>query len=77
MVYFSCVNTFTRPRPIKAPRIWAAINLRTHSGAIPANESEKIRPTVTAGFAKEVELVKKYALPIHEATITGINAVFS
>jgi hypothetical protein len=42
-----------------APRIWAAINLGAHSGAIPANESVNVRPMVTAGFAKDVELVKK------------------
>jgi hypothetical protein len=42
-----------------APRIWAAINLGAHSGAIPANESLNVRPIVTAGLAKEVELVKK------------------
>jgi hypothetical protein len=42
-----------------APRIWAAINFGAHSGAIPANESLNVLPIVTAGFAKEVELVKK------------------
>jgi hypothetical protein len=42
-----------------APRIWAAINLGAHSGAIPAKESLKVLPIVTAGFANDVELVKK------------------
>jgi hypothetical protein len=35
------------------------MNCGAHSGAIPANESLKVLPTVTAGFANEVELVKK------------------
>jgi hypothetical protein len=35
------------------------MNFGAHSGAIPANESLNARPMVTAGFAKEVELVKK------------------
>jgi hypothetical protein len=34
------------------------------AGAIPAKVSEKMRPTVIAGFAKLVELVKKYAAPM-------------
>jgi hypothetical protein len=55
----SCVSTFTSPRPIKAPRIWAAIKAGALLGAIPANESLKVLPIVTAGFANEVELVKK------------------
>jgi hypothetical protein len=38
--------------------------LGTEEGAIPAKEFENIRPTVMAGFAKLVELVKKYAAPI-------------
>ena len=33
-------------------------------GAIPANVSEKMRPTVTAGLANEVELVNQYAAPM-------------
>ena len=59
-----------------APRIWAAINFGAHSGAIPANESLKVLPNVTAGFAKDVELVKKYALPIQAATAAGITVRF-
>jgi hypothetical protein len=35
------------------------MNFGAHSGAIPAKESLKVRPMVTAGFAKDVELVKK------------------
>ena len=59
MAYLSCVSTFPSPRPIKAPRNWAAIKAGALLGAIPANESLKVLPIVTAGFAKEVELVKK------------------
>jgi hypothetical protein len=41
------------------PTSCATINGRTLPGAMPANESENILPTVTAGFANDVELVKK------------------
>ncbi len=43
---------------------------------IPANESLKVLPIVTAGFANDVELVKKYALPIQAATAAGIAEKF-
>ena len=46
---------------MSAPTVCAAMNLPTDSGAIPANESEIVRPIVTAGFAKDVELVKQVA----------------
>jgi hypothetical protein len=36
----------------------------TEDGAIPANDRENMRPTVMAGLAKLVELVKKYAAPM-------------
>ena len=42
------------------PTTWAPTKLGTDDGAIPANVFEK-RPTVMAGLAKLVELVKKYA----------------
>jgi hypothetical protein len=51
-------------RPISAPTICAPMNGSTELGAIPANESENIRPTVTAGFANDVELVNQYAAPM-------------
>ena len=38
---------------------WAHMKLGTDDGAIPAKVSENIRPTVIAGLAKLVELVKK------------------
>src|ERR671927_112557 len=40
----------------------------TELGAMPANESENIRPTVTAGLANDVELVNQYAAPIYAPT---------
>ena len=40
-------------------------------GAIPANESESILPNVTAGFAKLVEEVKKYAPRIQREMRAG------
>jgi hypothetical protein len=47
-----------------APTIWAATKLGTEDGAMPAKEFENTRPTVMAGLAKLVELVKKYAAPM-------------
>jgi hypothetical protein len=40
------------------------MKLGTDDGAMPANVLENIRPTVIAGLAKLVELVKKYAAPM-------------
>ena len=48
----------------RPPASWAAMKNRAEVGAMPAKVSEKIRPTVTAGFAKDVELVNQYAAPI-------------
>ncbi len=44
-----------------APTSCAKTNAATDAGAMPANVSDSMRATVTAGFAKLVELVKKYA----------------
>ena len=41
------------------PTICAAMKTGTDDGAIPAKVFENIRPTVIAGLAKLVELVKK------------------
>ena len=41
------------------PTTWAEMKLGTEDGAIPANVLENILPTVMAGLAKLVELVKK------------------
>jgi hypothetical protein len=46
------------------PITWARTKLGTEEGAIPAKVLEKTRPTVMAGLAKLVELVKKYAAPM-------------
>ena len=69
------VTAITTAAPIAAPTSWAATYGNTDSGAIPENVSVNIRPTVTAGFANDVEDVKKYAEPIHAATATGMIAV--
>ena len=50
--------------PAAAPMSWAMTNAGTEAGAMPAKVSLKIRPTVTAGFANEVEDVNQYAAPI-------------
>ena len=41
-----------------------AMNGGTELGAMPAKVSENIRPSVTAGLAKLVELVNQYAAPM-------------
>src|SRR5271167_1925997 len=43
-------------------------------GAMPAKVLEKTRPTVMAGFAKLVELVKKYAAAMYAPTAAGAAA---
>jgi hypothetical protein len=40
------------------------MNIGAEEGAMSAKVSENIRPTVTAGLAKEVELVNQYAAPM-------------
>ena len=52
-------NTLMTAKPTMPPRTWAAINVGAEEGAIPAKVAENIRPTVMAGVAKLVELVKK------------------
>jgi len=41
------------------PTAWAPMKGMTDDGAMPANVSENIRPTVIAGLAKLVDDVKK------------------
>ena len=48
-----------RSDPIAAPMSWKAMKGRTSLGAIPVNVSVIDRPIVTAGFAKDVDDVKK------------------
>lgn len=45
----------TSASPSSAPTNRAATNAGAEPGAMPAKVSETIRPTVTAGFAKDVE----------------------
>ncbi len=49
------------PNAMTAPTTWNAMNPGTDDGAMPANVFENIRANVTAGFAKLVDDVKKYA----------------
>jgi hypothetical protein len=53
----------------------APTNKGAEAGAIPANDFENIRPTTIAGFAKLVELVKKYAHAMYEPTAAGARAL--
>ena len=48
-----------RPKASRPPTICAEMKSGTDDGAMPANVFENMRPTVMAGFAKLVELVKK------------------
>jgi len=60
LALIDAVRTLARtPHAIKAPTTWAATNAGTDWGEIPANESVKSRPIVTAGLAKDVDEVKK------------------
>ena len=43
----------------RPPTSWATTNAGTDAGAMPANVSENMRPTVIAGLAKLVELVNQ------------------
>src|SRR5579872_7173440 len=47
------------------------MNIGADDGRMPANVFETVRPTVTAGLAKLVEEVKKYAPPMYAATAKG------
>jgi hypothetical protein len=70
LIYFSFLFSFgefiklVRASPKSAPRICAAIKGITEVGAIPAKVSESVLATVTTGFAKLVDEVKKYAAEI-------------
>ena len=43
------------------PTNWQTMNIGALAGSMPAKVSEKVRAMVTAGLAKLVEEVKKYA----------------
>ena len=47
------------PKATTPPTTWAAMKVGADEGAIPAKVLENMRPTVMAGLAKLVELVKK------------------
>jgi hypothetical protein len=49
----------TTAQAIRAPTIWATMNGRTETGAMPAKVLDRVRAIVTAGLAKLVEEVKK------------------
>ena len=55
------------------PTSWLKTNIGALAGEIPAKEFEKVRAIVTAGFAKLVEEVKKYAPAMYEATANAIH----
>jgi hypothetical protein len=67
LIYFSFPILFgefiilVSASPRAAPKICAAIKGATELGAMPANVSESVLATVTAGLAKLVDEVKKYA----------------
>ena len=42
-----------------APATWLAMNAGAEAGAMPAKVSERLRATVTAGLAKDVEAVNQ------------------
>ena len=54
-------STRTVTQASAAPTIWATTNGSTDAGAMPANVSDSVRASVTAGLAKLVDDVKKYA----------------
>ena len=53
------VTALTASMPNAAPSSCAAMNGRTEPGSIPAKVLLNTLPIVTAGFAKEVDEVKK------------------
>ena len=52
------------------------MNIGALAGSMPANVSENVRAIVTAGFAKLVEEVKKYAPAMYAATDTATQWSF-
>jgi hypothetical protein len=76
LAYLPLFKLLARSNPTPAPISCARINAGTELSSIPANVSEKARANVTAGLAKDVEEVKKYAAPIHPATANGTYLPF-
>ena len=58
------------------PMNWQRMNIGALAGSMPANVSENVRAIVTAGFAKLVEEVKKYAPAMYAATDTATQWSF-
>src|SRR5947209_20539559 len=54
------------------PPTWARTKGATDAGAIPAKVSESVRARVTAGLAKVVDDVKKYAPVMYAPTANGV-----
>jgi hypothetical protein len=65
---YSLLNPLARPTPKAAPIIWARIKAGVDSSAMPVNESVKLREIVIAGFANEVDEVKRIAPNIQSGT---------
>ena len=55
------------------PINWLNMNIGALAGEIPAKVSEKVRATVTAGLAKLVDEVKKYAPAMYAATASATH----
>jgi hypothetical protein len=58
-VRISLMSQPKKATPAIAPAICAATNKGTLAGAMPANVSDRLRATVTAGLAKQVEAVNQ------------------
>src|SRR5437879_1070108 len=54
-----------------APISCMTMNIGADDGLMPAKLSDRVRAMVTAGLAKLVDEVKKYAPPIHTPTATA------
>lgn len=67
---------FIAARASAHPINWLNMNIGALAGEIPAKVSEKVRATVTAGLAKLVEEVKKYAPAIYAATASATHCSF-
>ena len=63
--------TFITTRAVDQPTSWLRMNIGALDGEIPAKVSEKVRATVTAGLAKLVDEVKKYAPAMYAATASA------
>jgi hypothetical protein len=60
-ILFGCPEPTHRDHRGEIPATWAAMNIGPLSGEIPAKVSVRLRASVTAGFANEVDEVNQYA----------------